>query len=82
MTECENLKSCQWVKEYSGSNEVYVEYFVKNYCKGSMQERCVRKKVKAEFGEIPLNMQPNGKPMRGTDESGWKPEISDFLKKI
>ena len=81
MEGCANLEKCAWVKEFRSQKSGFVDHYIKHYCEGDWQDKCKRKQVSKELGgpqNVPLNMQPNGRPMPGTDDSGW----SDAVKKI
>jgi hypothetical protein len=83
MGDCEKLSACAFFKEYSNNSELSLALkgFANMYCKGDKQEVCIRKKVSKLLGgadKVPVNMMPNGFPIRGTDDSNW----SDDVKKI
>lgn len=86
MDECPNMSRCSFFQVYANSEEhaVAVAGFLRLYCRGEGQERCVSKKVSSEVGgpdKVPSNMLPNGVPVAGTDASSWPEEVLRVIKK-
>ena len=85
MDECPNMNRCSFFLAYASSGEhvAAVAGFVRLYCRGEGQQRCVRKKVSNEVGgpdKVPSNMLPNGVPVAGTDASSWSEEVLRAVK--
>jgi hypothetical protein len=58
---CENLQSCGFFKKHSSVSDLACKWYVREYCNGSMQNRCKRKLYKQEHGTPPSDdMLPNG----------------------
>jgi len=83
MPDCANLETCAFFKKYKQdeSMKLALEGFIVKYCKGSMQNRCVRKKVSQALGaqNVPVNMMPNGSPITGTTTDDWSEEVKQVL---
>ena len=81
--DCKSLAKCAFFLEYESdkARTLALKGFVRKYCKGPQQEECVRKKIKAAHGIelVPVNMMPNGSPLRGTNRSDWSDKITAFL---
>lgn len=57
MPHCKHLDLCPVWKRFQSTIK---EVWIKNYCKGDKQERCVRKTLLIQRQEVPLNLLPNG----------------------
>ena len=83
MTECANLLTCAFFKKYQQDEalKLALEGFIMKYCKGNMQDQCVRKKVSQKLGtqNVPLNMMPNGSPITGTSKNDWPDTVKDII---
>jgi hypothetical protein len=84
MPDCANLSTCAFFKHYEQdeTKKLAIQGFITKYCKGSMQEYCVRKKVSQELGgpdKVPVNMMPNGAPLVGTTSDNWPNEVKEVL---
>jgi len=83
MTDCANLTTCAFFKEYEQdeTKKLALQGFINKYCKGSMQDQCVRKKVSQALGaqNVPVNMMPNGAPLAGTTSDDWSNEVKNIL---
>lgn len=84
MTECQNLNNCAFFKEYQNREDLRLALkgFIRLYCKGEKQNECIRKQIKNKFGNVPINMMPNGYHLRGTSQEDWDPEIVRFLRSL
>lgn len=58
MEECEFLAKCPIYARFRF--EGMKNIFIQSYCKGPMQDRCARKKLKKEGKEVPITLLPNG----------------------
>ncbi|WP_048130579.1 hypothetical protein [Methanolacinia petrolearia] len=70
---------------YSANGGARVNHLINNYCKGSYLRKCVRKKVAEKLGGrefIPDNMQPDGKPAKGTSDSEWSDEVKEIVRQM
>ncbi len=84
MKECANLKNCSFVKEFEKDEKFKkaLNGYINNYCKGSLQDVCVRKKVSKTLGDpksVPVNMKPNGLPVMGTSDKDWPEEVKKIV---
>jgi len=82
--DCEKLNTCAFFKLYEEreSNKLAISGFVRMYCKGNMQNDCLRKKVSKALGgpeKVPVNMMPNSIPLPGTDSSEWPTGVKALL---
>lgn len=85
MPICPFFKTCKWIKKYSPISGAKVNHFIDKYCKGDSLRSCVRKKVAERLGGheyIPDNMQPDGKPVKGTNDSEWLEEVREEIKSL
>ncbi|MBN1431788.1 MAG: hypothetical protein JW931_03350 [Methanomicrobiaceae archaeon] len=85
MPICPFFNNCKWIEKYSSTNGARINLYIKNYCKGDSLRRCVRKKVSEKLGGrefIPDNMQPDGKPVKGTNDSEWSEEVKEIIRSI
>lgn len=85
MEECKNLATCSFFKEYERDKimKKSLEGFVHLYCKGKMQDECVRKEVSKTLGgpdKVPVNMKPNGHPILGSNSDSWSNEVKRIAK--
>jgi hypothetical protein len=39
-----------------------------------------RSKVNDKFGDVPVNMMPNGYPLRGSTSDEWDKQLLEFVK--
>lgn len=79
MSECANMGNCSFFVTYGKDQDMSLAIggFIRIYCKGEKQERCVRKKVSETLGgpeRVPANMLPNGLAMSGTSMHDWPEE--------
>ncbi len=83
MTECANLSTCAFFKKYEqdANMKLALGGFITKYCKGEMQNQCVRKKVSKQLGaqNVPVNMMPNGSPLAGTSSDDWSSEVKNII---
>ena len=83
MTECANLSTCAFFKKYEqdANMKLALGGFITKYCKGEMQNQCVRKKVSQQLGaqNVPVNMMPNGSPLTGTSSDDWSSEVKNII---
>jgi hypothetical protein len=83
MAECANLSTCAFFKKYQQDEtlKLALEGFIMKYCKGQMQDQCLRKKVSQKLGSqnVPLNMMPNGSPLTGTRSDDWSSEVKNIV---
>lgn len=83
MSECPFLNTCKWLKKYSSGGGARINHFIKNYCKGDYLRKCARKKVAEKLGGrefVPDNMQPDGNPVKGTDDREWSEEVKEIIR--
>lgn len=83
MGECPNLASCGFFNKYKNNEELKwaVKSYMNNYCKGDLQEYCVRKKVSKALGgpdKVPDNMKPDGNPVPGTTNDNWNAQAKEI----
>jgi hypothetical protein len=83
--DCENTKGCTFFNTTLASKEreLALRGFVRMYCRGDLQEKCVRRIVSKRLGgptNVPENMMPNGMPVSGTDDSHWSPAVKALVK--
>jgi hypothetical protein len=85
MEECEKLANCAFFKEYEKDEErkLALRGFANMYCRGDKQDICIRKKISkllggAEF--VPVNMMPNGLPLKGTSSENWSDDVKNIMK--
>ena len=84
MPDCTNLSNCAFFKNYEQdeTKKLALQGFINKYCKGSMQDQCVRKKISQALGgpdKVPVNMMPNGAPLLGTTSNNWPDEVKEVL---
>ena len=83
MTECANLSTCAFFKKYQQDEKLKLALggFIAKYCKGEMQNQCVRKKVSQQLGpqNVPVNMMPNGSPLTGTSSDDWSNDVKNII---
>jgi ribosomal protein L1 len=83
MPDCANLSTCAFFKKYEQDEamKLALQGFINKYCKGVMQDQCVRKKVSQALGahNVPVNMMPNGAPITGTTSNDWSEEVKNVL---
>jgi hypothetical protein len=83
MTECANLSTCAFFRKYEqdANMKLALGGFITKYCKGEMQNQCVRKKVSQQLGaqNVPLNMMPNGSPITGTSKNDWSDDVNNIV---
>ena len=83
MPDCANLSTCAFFKKYEQDEamKLALQGFINKYCKGGMQDQCVRKKVSQVLGaqNVPVNMMPNGAPITGTTSTDWSEEVKNVL---
>ncbi len=79
---CDRLDKCPWVKEYRPKRTVFIDQYIKQYCEGDLEDKCKRKIVANALGPaaVPLNMQPVGRPMPGTDDAAWPDQVKKLVK--
>ena len=85
MANCPFFNTCKWIGRYSASGGARVNHLINNYCKGSYLRKCVRKKVAEKLGGrefVPDNMQPDGKPAKGTSDSEWSDEVKEIVRQM
>ncbi|OKY77845.1 MAG: hypothetical protein BTN85_0320 [Candidatus Methanohalarchaeum thermophilum] len=85
MSECKNIDSCGFFEKYKEENELGLNGFINQYCKGDKMDECVRRELAKELGgteKIPDNMLPNGYPISGTDKSDWSEEVIKLARNI
>ena len=84
MEECKNLRRCSFftIKPENDAQELALAGFQRIYCRGSKKDQCMRLIVGTQLGPeyIPMNMMPNGFPLRGTDDSDWSEELREFIR--
>jgi len=85
MTDCPNMPVCSFFMVYGESigHKAAVSGFVRIYCKGDLQEKCVRKAVSKAMGGphmVPPNILPSGYPVSGTDDSAWSPRVKEIVR--
>jgi len=84
MGECRNISRCTFfeIKPENRIQELALSGFAKLYCRGAMQDQCIRKSVGYALGgpdKTPRNMMPNGHPLSGSSDSDWPAEVKAFL---
>ncbi len=84
MEDCANLDKCGFFKEYEKDEKLQkaLKGYIDSYCKGKLQDACVRKKVSKALGgphNVPLNMKPNGQPILGTTDKSWSDEVKRII---
>ncbi|MFW6014783.1 MAG: hypothetical protein ACOCQG_06400 [Candidatus Nanoarchaeia archaeon] len=84
MEECENLAKCPFFKTYQDdpNYSIALEGFAKHYCRGDMQEQCVRKKVSKALGgpdKVPVNMMPDGRSLPETSSEDWPDNVKELI---
>lgn len=85
MANCPFFSTCRWIQKYSSKSGARVNHFIKNYCKGDSLRRCVRKRVADKLGGreyIPDNMQPDGRPVKGTTDLEWSEEVKEIVRSV
>ena len=85
MPDCANLATCSFFRKYETDEnlKIALQGFINRYCKGDMQDECVRKKVSKALGgpqKVPTNMMPNGMPLSGTSRDDWSAEVKQVLE--
>ena len=85
MTNCPNIPACSFFLEYGDSegHKAAVSGFVRLYCNGDLQDKCVRKAVSKALGGphmVPPNILPSGYPVSGTDDSTWSPRVKEIVR--
>ena len=84
MQGCEKLTACTFIKAYESCEtlELALKGFVSLYCNGNKHDTCIRKKVNKVLGGhhcVPMNMMPNGLPIRGTNDYAWTAEVKNAI---
>ncbi len=84
MNECANLSKCGFFMNYETDEQQQkaLKGYIDNYCKGKLQDACIRKKVSKALGGptfVPLNMKPNGTPILGTSDKDWSDEVKKII---
>ena len=59
-SECENLKNCAIWKKFNTDSKMV---WIKAYCQGPKQSKCVRKQLASQGENVPENMLPNGETL-------------------
>jgi hypothetical protein len=85
MADCPNIPVCSFFLEYGDTSglKAAVSGFVRIYCKGDLQDKCVRKAVSKALGGphmVPPNVLPNGYPVTGTNDSAWSPHVKEIVR--
>ncbi|MDD2325555.1 MAG: hypothetical protein PHW63_06105 [Alphaproteobacteria bacterium] len=58
---CENIANCGFFKKYQESKNLVCKGFMLQFCNGTKEAECERKKYKAAHGTPPSDdMMPNG----------------------
>lgn len=85
LDECPNLPKCGFFQKYKDDENLKaaLQGFMQSYCKGTLQDQCIRKKVSKALGgpdKVPVNMKPDGAPVIGTTDADWSAEVKDIVK--
>jgi hypothetical protein len=65
MPECENLDNCYFFIEYSESEDLNCEEFIRIYFRGPKMNECKRKEFKKQHGYPPTpDMMPDGQMIK------------------
>lgn len=66
---CVNLPTCGFFKKYFPINQAVCRSFLRDYCRGEMQDACQRKVWRQEHGAPPPDdMLPNGVTLPSLDD--------------
>ena len=85
IADCKNLKGCAFFNYNEEHPDVVAAKrgLSRQYCQGKKKNTCVRLGILCTYPEdVPQNMMPNGLPIPGTSDEGWKPEVIALKQKL
>lgn len=82
--DCENIATCNFFKHFEENLErqMVLRGFIRIYCKGDRQDKCMRKQISKRFGGgqfVPSNMMPNGFPLPTTNNLEWSDDVKSAI---
>ena len=88
MTDCANLDGCSFFATFKERStdpdfaDLAIKGLVRMYCKGSKQDKCIRKIVSQKLGSnrVPTNLMPIGLALADTTDQNWPDDVVSIIQ--